>query len=252
MTARETVAIVGANLEGCLAAIYAAKAGYTVLLIETQSRPVMLPHLPLSKIQTIETAHDNAQDTINFKLALPFAVENLELNRMRLGAGLEIELTKLQEEGRLTVLTHTTVKKIEKNPNGSFSLDCIANAENSREFMLNSNQVINTAGTQNKDMKKNIAEPTIPSSKDGYHFIHSENTSAVVSAAMNVVNRLESQSIMKGRRLETERHFPQGSLSPLPPEFRLTGESPTLKLTSRASERAESKRPDNKISPQPF
>lgn len=76
---RETVVVVGAGLAGALSAIFLAKAGYQVMLIEKQPRPMMVSskipvHLHSGGLYTGDAAVHCLHDSINFRQVLPFAV----------------------------------------------------------------------------------------------------------------------------------------------------------------------------------
>jgi 2-polyprenyl-6-methoxyphenol hydroxylase-like FAD-dependent oxidoreductase len=85
-TPQETVAVVGAGLLGTISAIYLAKAGYKVLLIEEQQNimtvsskiPVHLHsgglYIDINAAKDMEAAKHCLHDSINFITALPFAI----------------------------------------------------------------------------------------------------------------------------------------------------------------------------------
>ena len=114
----ETVAVIGSGLAGSMAAIFLAKSGYKVLLIERQDRPMMVSskipiHLHAGGLYTGETAAHCLHDSINFRLALPFAVTERptafavmtldDTNKKTSG------MTQLEEEARSIYIKETKI-----------------------------------------------------------------------------------------------------------------------------------------------
>lgn len=76
---RETIAVVGSGLAGAMSAIFLAKAGYNVTLIEREPRGLMVSskipvHLHSGGLYSGTAAIHCLHDSINFRKVLPFAV----------------------------------------------------------------------------------------------------------------------------------------------------------------------------------